>query len=126
VSEGLGLVGREKVHYEAIERLRDLSLLPPKMTADNVVKLVADTVDDWNKMMGGKSTLPQKMCDVYSTRICNTGRFNGRYPTTAGVDGTRTHIMQLAMDTLAVAAVAVEGLIPDDFFKKMELQINKL
>ena len=34
------------------------------------------------------------------------------FPTTAGVDGTRSRIMQLSMDTAAVAAVAVEGLVP--------------
>lgn len=34
------------------------------------------------------------------------------YPTTAGVDGTRSIIRQLSLDTAAIAALAVEGLIP--------------
>jgi len=34
------------------------------------------------------------------------------YPTTVGTDGSNSRIMQLSMDTSAVAAVAVEGLIP--------------
>jgi len=34
------------------------------------------------------------------------------YPTTVGVDGSLARIKQIALDTVAVAAVAVEGLIP--------------
>lgn len=34
------------------------------------------------------------------------------YPTTAGVDGSYVPIKQLALDTVAIAAVAVEGLVP--------------
>jgi len=34
------------------------------------------------------------------------------YPTTVGIDGTYSVIKQLSIDTVAIAAVAVEGLIP--------------
>ena len=34
------------------------------------------------------------------------------YPTTVGIDGTYSVIKQLSIDTAAIAAVAVEGLIP--------------
>jgi len=35
-----------------------------------------------------------------------------RYPTTCGVDGTYSIIKQLSIDSISIAAVAVEGLIP--------------
>jgi hypothetical protein len=49
------------------------------------------------------------------------------YPTTAGVDGTRSIIRQLSLDTAAIAAVAVEGLIPpkeQGFWEKPHFALN--
>lgn len=77
MNDSLGLIGREKVHYEAIERLRDLSILPPNLKIDDLVRHLADTIEDWNKMMGGKSILPG-ISEAYVRKIRNEDQEAGR------------------------------------------------
>ena len=48
------------------------------------------------------------------------------YPTTVGIDGTYSVIKQLSIDTVAIAAVAVEGLIPPKEDRPWEKPRHKL
>ena len=67
MSDSSILIGKEKVHYEAIKRLRDLPSLSSN-EINNLVRILEETVEDWNKMMGGGSRLPH-ICKPYLRNI---------------------------------------------------------
>jgi hypothetical protein len=67
MSESSTLVGKEKTHYEAVKKLHDLSTLPSKEIS-SLVDVLIEMVDNWNKMMGGNSKLPQ-ICHPYLKKI---------------------------------------------------------
>jgi len=59
-----------------------------------------------------KTTLREKLLELKLLRNVSGILGQKTYPTTAGVDGTYAAIRQLALDTVGIAGVAVEGLVP--------------
>src|SRR5438132_6500882 len=59
-----------------------------------------------------KQSIREKLEELRLIRNVNDILGQRSYTTTVGIDGSYVVIKQLALDTVAVAAVAVEGLVP--------------
>ena len=97
------------------EKGRDLDFLPEAMVEEmlkrqnGVIQRVGNRIKDLSKIKG---KIRQKLEKTNLLRNLGEEISSPTYPTTAGVDGTRSIMKQLSLDTAAVAAIAVEGLIP--------------
>lgn len=94
---------------------KDLDFLPEAMVQDMLSKqaeVIGRIGGDIKKLGSLKARIREELISAGLIRNFADEARQRSYPTTAGVDGTRSRIMQLSMDTAAVAAVAVEGLTP--------------
>ena len=97
------------------ERRRDLDFLPEAMVNEmlqkqtSVIEQVGTRIKEFSKI---KEKIRQKLIETNLLKNFAEEVHQISYPTTVGVDGTRSIIRQLSLDTAAVASVAVEGLVP--------------
>lgn len=92
-----------------------LDFLPEALVKEmlNRYKYVINSINDQlSNITKAKNELKNYLLE--KGLLSRTGELihQNRYPTTVGIDGSWTVIKQLALDTIAIAAVAVEGLIP--------------
>jgi hypothetical protein len=97
------------------EKGRDLDFLPEAMV-EEMLKRQSGVIQNVGKRIKAlseiKGKIRQKLEETNLLRNFGEEVSSPTYPTTAGVDGTRSVMKQLSLDTAAVAAIAVEGLIP--------------
>lgn len=94
---------------------RDLDFLPEAMVKEMLDKqgnVIARTGKNLRDLSSLKDKARNELLESGKLKNFAEEVRQRSYPTTAGVDGTRSRIMQLSVDTAAVAAVAVEGLVP--------------
>lgn len=100
----------------ALEEIkRDLDFLPEAMVEEMLSKqkeVIKRIGANLQKLSSLKAKVREALLNLGVIRDFADVVRQKSYPTTVGVDGTRSRIMQLSMDTAAVAAVAVEGLVP--------------
>ncbi|SRR6266487_91254 len=92
-----------------------LDFLPEAMVAE-MLKKHADVVNSLGNQLRevslAKQSIRQKLEELGLVRNVNDILGQRSYTTTVGIDGSFVVIKQLSLDTVAVAAVAVEGLVP--------------
>ena len=72
----LDLIGKEKEHYESLENLYSYSCA--KIFDETVLRTkISDTIDDWDKMMGGRTSLKPAV-NPYFTRIVQGDKSKAR------------------------------------------------
>jgi len=97
------------------ETKRDLDFLPEAMVQEMLQKqksVINKICDNLQKLNSIKTKAREILLNLGVIENFADIIRQKSYPTTVGVDGTRSRIMQLSMDTAAIAAVAVEGLVP--------------
>jgi hypothetical protein len=112
------------------EKVSDLDFLPEAMVEEmlrkqsEVIKNIDDRIRGLVKI---KENIRRILKDNNLIRSFADELTSLSYPTAAGVDGTRSIIRQLSLDTAAIAAIAVEGLIPpkeQGFWEKPHFLLN--
>lgn len=92
-----------------------LDFLPEAMVEEMLrkhEKVISDTRGQIQKISEIRGLIKKKLEDIGLLKNVNEMLSQKSYPTTVGIDGAYVVINQLSLDTVAVAAVAVEGLIP--------------
>lgn len=70
--EQLELIGKEKQHYDSLESLFDYSR-GQDINETSLREKIEETIDDWDKMMGGRSNL-KPMVEPYLKKIITKDR----------------------------------------------------
>jgi len=92
-----------------------LDFLPEAMVDEMLKKhreVVGNLSTQLHEVGRVKQTIRQKLEELKLIRNVNDILGQRSYVTTVGIDGSYVVIKQLSLDTVAVAAVAVEGLVP--------------
>jgi hypothetical protein len=92
-----------------------LDFLPEAMVEEMLRKhdgVISNTREQIKRISEIRKTIKNKLEDIALLKNVNEVLHQKSYPTTVGIDGAYVVINQLSLDTVAVAAVAVEGLIP--------------
>ena len=92
-----------------------LDFLPEAMVDEMLKKhreVVSNLSTQLREVGRAKHTIRQKLEELSLIRNVNDILGQRSYTTTVGIDGSYVVIKQLSLDTVAVAAVAVEGLYP--------------
>jgi hypothetical protein len=106
-----------------------LDFLPEAMVDEmlqghsDMVRLVAGRLEEVVRV---KEFVRSKLKEIGKLKKVNDYVGQRSYPTTVGVDGTYALIRQVSLDTVGVAAVAVEGLVPPKEMRLWEKPHHKV
>lgn len=94
---------------------KDLDFLPEAMVQEMLQKqnqVIEQVENDMIQLGAAKKEVREKLVELGLLKNFAELVDLRSYPTTTGVDGTYSIIKQLSIDSVATAAVAVEGLVP--------------